>query len=252
MNTTKKYGTGLALSGGGAKAAAHCGALKALEEHCIRPDIIAGTSAGALAAVYYSSGYTPEEIIDMFEGLSFFRDIVSPNVPKGGLFDSKPLLEHIRKNIPYKRLEDLPIPAYIVASDMELGRVKVFSEGELAPIVVASCSIPMLFTPMLIDGHHYLDGGVFMNLPIQPLRDCCEKIIALNLNHINEEEYHSNLIYVAQRSFSMTVISNTMASIPDADLYIDLDTKDANVYDMGKIPELFEKGYESAVRALAE
>ena len=252
MNTTKKYGTGLALSGGGAKAAAHCGALKALEEHGIRPDIIAGTSAGALAAVYYSSGYTPEEIIDMFEGLSFFRDIVSPNVPKGGLFDSKPLLEHIRKNIPYKRLEGLPIPAYIVASDMELGRVKVFSEGELAPIVVASCSIPMLFTPMLIDGHHYLDGGVFMNLPIQPLRDCCEKIIALNLNHINEEEYHSNLIYVAQRSFSMTVISNTMASIPDADLYIDLDTKDANVYDMGKIPELFEKGYESAVRVLAE
>lgn len=244
------YQTGLALSGGGAKAGAHCGALKALEEFGIKPDILAGTSAGSLAAVFYSAGYTPEQMIQVFSGMSFFRDIVSPNVPKGGLFDSRPLLEHVRKHIPYKRLEDLPIPTRVVASDLELGRVKVFTEGELAPIVVASCSIPVIFNPISIDGHHYIDGGAFMNLPIPAIRDDCDKLIALNLNHLYEEDYHNSVVSVATRSFTMAVVSNTISDMPKADLLIDLNTQGATTYDMSKIGDLFKKGYASTVQAL--
>ena len=129
---TKKYSLGIAFSGGGAKAAAHCGALQALKEYGIKPDIVSGTSAGALAAVLYSSGYSPKQIIETFQGLNFFKDIVTPSLPKGGLFDSRPLLELIQNKLPYKRLEDLPIPTYIVASDMEHGAAKVFTKGEIA------------------------------------------------------------------------------------------------------------------------
>lgn len=252
METLRPYKTGIALSGGGAKAGAHCGALQALSEYGIKPDIMAGTSAGALAAVFYSSGMSPLQMIESFSGMSFFKDIVSPNVPKSGLFDSKPLLEHIRKHIPYKRLEDLPIPTYVIASDLEQGRVKVFTEGELAPIVVASCSIPVVFTPVCIEGHHYVDGGAFMNLPVPAIRDCCEKVYALDLNHIYEEEYRGSIVSVAIRSFMMTLRSNALAEVGNADLYVSLDTFGASQYDMSKITDLYAKGYESTIRALEE
>ena len=117
----KKYKLGVAFGGGGAKAAAHCGALQALQEFGLKPDIVSGTSAGALVAIYYACGIKPRDIVEQFLGLNFFKDIVAPSLPKGGMFDSKPLIEHLRKNLPYKKLEDLPIPTYIVASDMEHG-----------------------------------------------------------------------------------------------------------------------------------
>ena len=75
----EKYPLGIALSGGGAKAAAHCGALQALKEFGLKPDIIAGTSAGSLVAVYYAAGLEPAEILKQFLGLNFFKDIVVPD-----------------------------------------------------------------------------------------------------------------------------------------------------------------------------
>ena len=89
----KKYPLGIAFSGGGAKAAAHCGALQALKEYGIQPDIVSGTSAGALVAVLYASGFTPKQMVETFRGLNFFKDIVTPSVPKGGLFDSHASME---------------------------------------------------------------------------------------------------------------------------------------------------------------
>ena len=248
----KKYKLGLALSGGGARAAAHCGALQAFKEFDIKPDIVSGTSAGALAAVMYSAGISPVEMIDLFEGMSFFRDIVTPSIPRGGMFDSKPLVEHIRKHIPYNRLEDLPIPTYVVASDMEHGRVKVFTKGELAPRVVASCSIPIIFKPMVINGIHYVDGGAFQTLPVPAIRQQCEKVIALNINHIYDEPYKDSLVSVAFRSFMMMFVSNAIADSRQADLYIDLETAHASTYDMSKLHDLFHLGYESAVAGLEE
>ncbi|MBP5758324.1 MAG: patatin-like phospholipase family protein [Bacteroidales bacterium] len=248
----KKYPLGIALSGGGAKAAAHCGAIKALEEYGLKPDVVAGTSAGALVATLYASGFSPEQMIDMFAGLKFFKDIVSPRMPKGGFFDSKPLVEFVRKNVPFDKIEELPIPTHIVASDIEHGTVKTFTRGELAPRVVASCSIPVIFRPMCINGIHYVDGGAFQNLPVPAIRQKCEKVIALNLNLLNEGEYKENIVSVAYRSFSMMFMSNTIADARSADLAIDLDTSGCTPFDLSKLEELFYRGYNSAVKALEE
>lgn len=65
---TKKYPLGIAFSGGGAKGAAHCGALQALKEYGIKPDIVSGTSVGALVAVLYSAGFSPKQMIETFQG----------------------------------------------------------------------------------------------------------------------------------------------------------------------------------------
>lgn len=250
--SAKKYKLGIAFSGGGAKAAAHCGALQAFHEYGIRPDVVSGTSAGALVATLYSAGFTPKRMIELFQGLNFFKDIVTPAVPKGGLFDSRPLVEIIRKNLPYTRLEVLPIPTYLVASDLEHGTPKVFSKGEIAPRVVASCSIPVIFRPMNINGIHYVDGGAFQNLPVSAIREKCETVIALSLNHLEEDKYKDNLISVAYRSFLMMMVSNIVSDTEQADLFIELDTYGCTAYDMSHIEDLFFRGYNSAVKVLEE
>lgn len=250
--SSKKYKLGIAFSGGGARGAAHCGALQALHEYGIKPDVVSGTSVGSIVATLYSAGFTPKQMIQLFQGLNFFKDIVTPSVPKGGLFDSKPLVEIIRKNLTYERLEDLPIPTYLVASDLEHGVPKVFSKGEIAPRVVASCSIPVIFRPMCIGGIHYVDGGAFLTLPVSVIRDKCETVIALNLNHLEEDKYKDNLVAVAYRSFMMMMVSNTAADSQQADLFIELDTYGCTAVDMAKIEDLFFRGYDSAVKVLEE
>ena len=249
---TKKYPLGIAFSGGGAKGAAHCGALQALKEYGIKPDIVSGTSVGALVAVLYSAGFSPKQMIETFQGLNFFKDIVAPSLPKGGLFDSRPLLTLVKNLLPYNRLEELPIPTLIVASDMERGMSKVFTKGEIAPRVVASCSIPVIFQPMCINGTHYVDGGTFQNLPVSAIRQKCDKVIALNLNHMEAEKLKNNLISIAYRSFMMMMVSNVAADSAQADLFIDLDTYGCMAHDISRIEELFFRGYESTVKVLDE
>lgn len=246
----KKYGLGIAFSGGGAKAAAHCGALQALKEFGIRPDAVSGTSAGSLVAAFWSAGFSPVEMIEMFRSMSFFKDIVTVSKPRGGLFDSKPLLDIIQSRMPYSDIEQLPIPTYIVAADMDHGKPKVFSKGKIAPRLVASCSIPIVFKPTVIGGVHYVDGGVFQNLPVPAIRSQCEKVIAFSVRKMEPEPYRDNLIYTATRAYSMMFMSNIMADSKLADTYVELDTGGCSVYDMGCITDLFSRGYRDACAAL--
>ncbi len=248
--TGKKYSLGIAFGGGGAKAGAHCGALQALKEYGIKPDVVSGTSAGSLVAAFYSAGFTPVQMIRMFLKMNFFKDIVEVSKPGGGLFDSSPLMKIIETQMPYENIEDLPIPTYIVASDMDHGKVKVFSKGRLAPRLVASCSIPIVFKPMVINGVHYIDGGVFQNLPVPAIRPLCEKVIAFSVRRLEEEPYKNTLLHTATRAYSMMFMSNILADSKLADTYIELDTSGCGVYDIACITELFFRGYRNACAAL--
>lgn len=247
-----KYDTGIVFSGGGTKAAAHCGALQALEEFGIRPDVMAGTSAGSLVAAFYSAGFSPVEMIDLFIGMNFFRDIVAPSAPKGGFFNTRPLVKYIREVMPYRNIEELPIPVYIAASDMDNGKTVIFSEGELAPRLVASCSIPVVFQPMVIDGVHYIDGGVFMNLPVPAIRQMCDKVIAISVRQVGPEKYRDNVMHVASRAYEMMFMANIIEDARLADTYIDLDTGNFSVYDISNVVKLFHLGYETTCKVLEQ
>ena len=247
----KKYKTGFAFSGGGAKGAAHCGALQALYEFGVKADIVAGTSAGSIAATLYASGMSPVEITDNFSNLDF-RDLLGTQLPKGGMFDTKPLVRHLKKIIPYERLEDLPVRTMVVATSLERGAVRFFEDGEIAPRVAASCSIPLIYQPVKIDGEHYVDGGVLMNLPVSALRDKCEKVIALNLHQAGEIRYRDSLYSVAMRSFTLMFLSNIMEDAARADMVIDIDTSSYSAYALSNIETLFYLGYNAAVKALEE
>lgn len=162
--TDECYGTGFALSGGFVKGYAHLGALQALFEYGIRPEIIAGVSIGAVAGVFIADGKRPEEVLELFMSREF-RSFTGFTRSRGGFMNLDNFYGFLRDTLSVGRIEELSLPLAVTATNLDTGRSVHFREGEIAPRIAASCCVPGLFTPIEIEGDHYVDGGVLMNLP---------------------------------------------------------------------------------------
>ncbi|MDD4713318.1 MAG: patatin-like phospholipase family protein [Bacteroidales bacterium] len=250
-NTDFKYKIGLALSGGGAKGFAHAGVIRALEERGIRPDVIAGTSAGSIVGALYADGNTPDEIIDFFNKASFskFASLAKMN---SGLFK----IDHFKKALKTKlkavNFEDLKIPTYINATDMEHGKNVFFNSGPLLDVVIASCSVPILFEPVKMDGIFYSDGGLICNFPVEVLRRQCEYVIGVNVGPLDiGEKEKLTFLDMAQRTYFFLRKANVLNVKDQCDILIEPPSIDRyGMFDAEKNHEIFMLGYEEAVRVL--
>ena len=247
----KKHNIGYALSGGGAKGFAHLGAIKALEERRLKPDIIAGTSAGALAGVFYADGFTPDEVVDLFENTKF-KQFIEFTIPKSGLFKPTGLIDFLKRNLRAKTFDELQIPFTAVATDWKKGTYVAFSGNDnLAEAVVASCCVPLVFSPIKIDGRYYVDGGLLKNLPASVIREQCNVLFGVNVAMIMPPEDKNNLKYFAERTFTMMATSNTLADKKLCNVLIETKGLDKYwMFDLDHTKEIVQKGYESAVWTL--
>jgi NTE family protein len=200
----KIYKTGLVLSGGGARGFAHLGVIKALNEAGIIPDVISGTSAGAIVGSLYADGYTPEEILKIMN-LNGRLQYFSPTVPRGGLLQISGVEKILREKLRAKTFGELKIPLFVSATDLNSGKAVYFSEGDLLWPVIASASIPVLFKPVVIDGVQYVDGGVLDNMPIKPIEPLCRLLIGSFVNPTGFEENITSLIHIAERTFLLSM-----------------------------------------------
>lgn len=238
----KKYKIGIALGGGGARGFAHLGVIQALNEKGIRPDIISGVSAGAIAGGFIASGFAPRQALDIVKQYKF-TGISELTIPKTGLLSSAKMKSGLLKKIPKANLEDLETPLIICVSNMLDGKAEYLTEGPLADIIQASASIPVLFSPVELDGKLYSDGGVFDNVPIKPLKALCEKVIGVSISPIQKIESLNNLVQVTTRMFQLSVNPNNGSIKRKCDLFIEpkelsnydiMDTKHANeIFDIG-------------------
>lgn len=246
-----QYKLGVALSGGGARGFAHAGALMAIEEAGLKPDAIAGVSAGSVVAVLYAAGVKPLEMADLFSGQGF-RDFVELSWGKGGLFKIEKFMHFIQNAIGNKRnIEDLDIPTFIGASDLDNARPHIFDSGEIGPRMIASCSIPIIFPPVQIDGVHYVDGGVLRNLPAWALRDKCDTLIGINVSPLAKKDSYSSIIEVAYRTYNLMAKANQAEDMALCDLSIQTpEIADYAVFDLSKIKELVVSGYMHTRKAL--
>lgn len=241
----KPYKLGLALSGGGIKGLCHAGVLKGLEEFSLKPDIISGVSAGSIVGALYSDGYSPDEIGRLFEDISF-RQWTQLRIPSGGLFRIDPFIDFLKSTLRTKRLEDLPIPLRIVATDLDHGRSVTFTSGNLVDCIAASCSVPVLFTPHNIDGCNYVDGGVFKNFPVSTIRDDCEYVIGVNASPLVADKYKLNVLNVALRSYHFMFKANIIHDKELCDILIEpTDMGNFDTFDVEKSHEIFELGYNT-------
>jgi NTE family protein len=248
----KPYKIGLALSGGGAKGFAHVGVFKALEEYGIKPGIISGTSAGALMGSLFADGYSADEIKTLFNGREF-TEFAQIQLPKSGIFDSSRLSRFMNRHLRANTFDELKTPLIVVATDLDNGKSKAFTSGAIAETVRASCSIPIIFSPVLIDGVYYVDGGLFHNFPVSFLREQCEFVIGVNLSPYIPTSYNQNLFSIAERSYHYLFKANTGKDRKNCDLLIEAETEAFNQYkmfDLKNVNLIARVGYETAIRSL--
>jgi len=200
----EKYKTGLVLSGGGARGFAHLGVIQALNEAGIVPDVITGTSAGAIIGALYADGYTPLEILDLMNSGSRL-DFMRPALPREGLLQIGGIVKILKTHLRAKTFEELKIPLIVSATDLNNGKSEYFSTGELIDPVIASASIPVLFQPVIINSIYYVDGGVLDNLPIFPVENKCRFLIGSFVNPVGPVEKISGLINIAERTFMLSM-----------------------------------------------
>lgn len=246
----KPYHTGLALSGGGARGFAHVGVLKALEEIGIRPDIISGVSAGSLVGVLYADGYTPDEILELFRDINF-RDFAELAVPRTGFFHMNGFRQFLKKILHAKHFEELAIPLVVTATDLDHGKSVSFRSGPLIDVICASCSIPVIFSPVKINHTNYVDGGVFRNFPVTPIRQECDIVIGVNVNPLVACEYKQTIVGIAERSYSFLFKSNSLQDMKLCDILIETDESiQYNIFDIANLHEIAIFGYQDAKEAL--
>jgi NTE family protein len=238
-----KMKTGLVLSGGGARGIAHLGILKALNELGVKVDCISGTSAGALVGVLYAQGLNPDKIFDLLKGISFLNS-VRPAWRLTGFFNMDGIQELLKKNLKVETFRELPLPLTVAATDIRKGKIQYFSEGELIPAIVASCSIPAIFNPVSFNGNLYVDGGLVDNLPVKPIRNQCDFIIGSHCNHISPEVDVTNVKAVVERSLLVAIYSNTEISRSMCDAYIEPPRMDRfSSLDLSKAGEIYDFSY---------
>ena len=246
----KKYKTGLVLSGGGTRGFAHLGVIAALFDKGIKPDVISGTSAGAIAGAFIAAGKSPHQILETFKKGSFFN-FTKLQIPRDGLMKLDGLKEIIQKEIQVKNIEELDIPFYLAISNLNTGTIEYRNTGLLGETVLASSSIPILFAPVKLDGNLFVDGGLLDNIPVEPIKHVCEQIIVSNISPINPIEKIKNLIEIATRTFYMSVNANMKEVRKYATIYIEPEGIDTyEVLSRTHADELYELGYNSTIKVL--
>jgi NTE family protein len=245
----KKYKLGLALSGGGTRGFAHIGVMQLLEECGLRPDVIVGTSAGALMGVLFADGYSSAEIKTLFTGREF-SEFVSFQIPKMGLFDSNRFREFVGRIVRADRIENLSIPTVVMATDLDEGKAHAFTKGSIADTVTASCSVPIIFNPVKINGIHYVDGGVFHNFPVSIIRDDCEVVIGSNVSPlVVPAKYNKTIVGVAERSYHYLFRANTFKDRDMCDILIETEEFGLfKMFDLKNVNLLAQIGYTAAER----
>jgi predicted acylesterase/phospholipase RssA/CRP-like cAMP-binding protein len=184
---------GVALGGGSAWGFAHVALLRALHEAGIPIDIVAGTSMGSVVACAYGSRQLEglDSLIKHSKELAL-RISVAP-------FTRKPVESFIEKKLlAHKNLQDMPLPTFPVAVDIQTGRARVFRHGRAAYAMFASTAMPMLFVPEIWDGVRYVDGGIANNVPVSALvEEGADFIIASNVipppNRMAREAHKTSL-----------------------------------------------------------
>lgn len=249
LKNHKSYELGVALSGGGAKGFAHLGVFKLLEESGVTPDIISGTSAGALAGVLYADGYTSDEIKDIFKGKDF-SEFACIQMPKAGLFDMNRMKSFLQKHLRAKKIEDLAIPLVIVATDLDHGVSHEFRHGPIKEAVMASCCVPIVFSPVEINGIHYVDGGLFRNFPVSNIRHECKKIVGVNVSPLVSIKYRQTIRHIAERSYHYMFRANTMEDRSLCDLLIETESASGyKMFDLENVDQIAQIGYDAALNA---
>ncbi len=167
---TIRLGTvALVLGGGGCRGYGHIGVLRAMHRERLRPDLVVGSSSGALVGALYAGGVSIDELAGIGERLSanLLRDWIFPRL---GLFGGDTIGRFVRSRIGPRAIEALPMRFAAIATDLRNGDMVVLDRGDVATAVQASGSVPGLLEPVRIGKRLCVDGNLSSPVPVRAAR----------------------------------------------------------------------------------
>jgi NTE family protein len=247
---------GLALSGGAARGMAHVGVLRALLEHDIRIDCVAGTSAGSIVAGAFAAGMSIEEIAEFGRKLRW-RDIGRVTMSRLGVQSNERLEQYLRARLPVTKFEELSIPFAAVATDLKTGQAVVLKgEGDVPFAIRASCTIPGWYVPVLDpEGRQLVDGGLVAVIPASVTRSLgADIVIAVDVNSEGATFITPSSSVIGVLLQSMMVVQKTASShqLEMSDFVISPKVGHIRWDEMGRAEELIEAGYKVGLESIAE
>ncbi len=213
---------GLALGGGAARGFAHVGVIQVLEEAGIRPDLVAGTSAGSLVAAIYASGKPGSQLQRVAETMEE-ATIADWTVPlfNRGVLRGDALARYVNAQVGSRLIEDMHLPLGIVATDLNSGRDVLFQRGDTGTAVRASSAVPGVFQPVKISGRDYVDGGLVSPVPVRAARKMgAELVIAVDISSPPDGNLAGGTLDVLLQTFSIMGMSINTFELQDADVVV--------------------------------
>jgi NTE family protein len=269
---------GLVLSGGGAKGIAHIGVLKAMEEAGLTPDYITGTSMGSIVGGLYAAGYSADELKEIVEGIDWglllsnkipFDEVTYEEKPfygrylidfymKGrelqlpkGIIEGQALMQ-LFSNLtrPVHDIDDfnnLPIPFACVGADIATGKKVVLNKGSLAMSMRASMAIPSIFTPVRIDDHLLVDGGLVHNMPVTEVLEMGADIVigVFVSSDLDPEENLTSALSILTQSAFITSAFDARQELAKCNILVQPRLDDFSTGSFGSAPELLQRGSEA-------
>ena len=213
---------GLALGGGAARGFAHIGVIQVLEEAGIKPDMVAGTSAGSLVAALYASGNNGVQLERMADSMdeSTFADWTIPFFNRG-LLRGEALTRYVQRMVQGRLIESMSLPLGIVATDLNNGQGVLFQRGDTATAVRASSAVPAVFFPVKIGGRDFVDGGLVSPVPVRYARQMgAELVIAVDISTPPEASTPDGTLQILMQTFTIMSKSINNLELRDADVVV--------------------------------
>lgn len=251
---SEKHHLGIVLSGGGVRGVAHIGLLKALEENGIVPEVISGSSAGALVGALYAAGHSTEKMLQFFKNVPLFKFSFYSAV-KPGLLDIENYRIFFDGYFPEDDFSVLKKSLFVATTDIAQAKSVIFHEGPLIDPLLASAALPPLFTPVDINGRYHGDGGIMNNFPMEPLVGRCKYIIGSHVNPVKlmSNQQFKNTIRVFLRAVDLRFYAEALTKTKDCTYFFEPEELyDYNMLDTSCIDDVFAIGYENAIAEMEE
>lgn len=251
QNGNKRPVVGLALGGGMARGCAHVGVLRAFEKHQIPIDLLVGTSVGSLIGGAYASGLSPDQIEQLALKIRW-SDLGRPTVSLMGFYNSERTEDYVRKNFPITEFEKTRLPFGAVATDIQSGKMVIFTEGSLPLAIRASCAMPVFYTPVMVNGRMMVDGGLVGHIPASVARVMgADIVIAIDVNsqHLPIPP-PTNLFTIMSQSLSVMGRSTVNYLYADADVIVRPQIEHVRPDDLSKAAEMIAAGEEAVRRVI--
>jgi NTE family protein len=250
-NNKKRPLVGLALGGGMARGCAHVGVLRELEKHDIPIDLIAGTSVGSLIGGAYASGLSPDQIERMALTISW-NDLGRVTISKLGFYNSERTEDYVRKHFPVTEFDKTRVPFGAVATDIQTGKMVIFTEGNIPLAIRASCAVPIFYTPVMVNGRMMVDGGLVGHIPASVARLMgADIVIAVDVNSQHMPiPPPTHLLTVMSQALSVMGRTAVQYLYADADIVIRPQIDHVRPDDLAKAAEMIAAGEEAARRVI--